>query len=286
MSENQLQAEAQQHSITETQDHSITEKTEENLKQIEKTVLLEKSAENEEKREKSLLQPSPITNSQEIKEMTVQINNCSLSNATPDNSKTPEKETSHQLHITTLDSAKNSIFVPGHKSSYQESSIYEQVVEEYEDGTRYEGEKYLEKRHGRGVYYYLEGYRYDGTWENDTMSGFGTLWLDEKNKLYEGEFKEGLFHGKGTVYNTQPRIEDLKNFDGGDFTFLGGGWERFEGQYIEGKKNGLGSLFMLNGDLFVGKFVNDAVEGRGSYTSKSGKIRIGLWKDNLLIKEL
>jgi len=46
-------------------------------------------------------------------------------------------------------------------------TIYQQVSEVYEDSTRYEGEKFLGKRHGKGTYYYQEGYKYEGEWEED-----------------------------------------------------------------------------------------------------------------------
>jgi hypothetical protein len=36
------------------------------------------------------------------------------------------------------------------------------VVETYQDGSKYEGEKKEEKKHGRGKYWLIDGSHYDG----------------------------------------------------------------------------------------------------------------------------
>lgn len=36
---------------------------------------------------------------------------------------------------------------------------------------------------------------YDGEWENDRMTGFGTFWWPNGDH-YEGEWKDGKFHGQ------------------------------------------------------------------------------------------
>lgn len=50
------------------------------------------------------------------------------------------------------------------------------------------------------------------------------------------------------------------------------------------KKDGFGKLYMKNGDKFCGSFINDVIEGYGTFTSKVGKIVSGLWSDNILKK--
>jgi len=162
--------------------------------------------------------------------------------------------------------------------------IYQQVEETYEDGTRYEGEKFLGKRHGAGTYYYKEGYKYVGNWEQDVMSGFGVLWLNENEKWYEGEWANNVFHGRGSLYNTNPEKLDeekayLENFDE-----IGHGWKKYEGQFFEGKRHRFGTILLSNGDVFVGNFKENKAEGRGSYTKANKKMIVGEWCDNKLKK--
>ena len=161
-------------------------------------------------------------------------------------------------------------------------SIYQFVTEQYDDGTRYEGEKLIGKRHGKGVYYYKEGYRYEGGWTEDQMSGFGVLWLDGDYKWYEGDWKDNNFHGNGVLCNNASKIPP-KSFDGTDFMQLGSAWIRYEGGFLKGKKNGFGKLLISNGDIFVGHFVNDTVHGSGSYTQSGLNTNAGKWNCNILM---
>lgn len=179
--------------------------------------------------------------------------------------------------------ARNSIETNGPKSGRFEPSAYQVVVEHYSDNTKYEGEKNQGKRHGKGSFYYREGYKFEGDWQDDAMNGFGILWFDEKTKIYEGEWRNNLFHGRGTLFNHEPKLN--ANFDGTDFKQLQGGWTKFEGVFDSGKKEGFGTLFIANGDIFVGTFARDVVHGRGSYTLKNGQKYIGLWMENILIQK-
>ncbi len=161
-------------------------------------------------------------------------------------------------------------------------TIYQQVSEVYEDGTKYEGEKFLGKRHGKGTYYYQEGYKYEGNWEEDQMSGFGILWINEDVKWYEGEWYDNVFHGRGILYNLN--TEDLKGdqFYGENFASIGNGWLRYEGQFYKGSKHGFGVIFLTNGDQFVGNFSSDNIHGRGSYTKPGQYVIAGMWENNVL----
>ncbi|RYZ82603.1 MAG: hypothetical protein EOP04_21720 [Proteobacteria bacterium] len=160
--------------------------------------------------------------------------------------------------------------------------IYQQVQEAYEDGTRYEGEKFLGKRHGSGTYYYKEGHKYVGNWEQDVMSGFGVLWLTEEQKWYEGEWANNVFHGRGSLYNTNPeRLSGEKNYIE-NFDEIGNGWQKYEGQFCDGLRHRFGTILLTNGDVFVGNFKDNKAEGRGSYTRSDKKLIVGEWSENKL----
>lgn len=71
-------------------------------------------------------------------------------------------------------------------------------------------------RHGQGIYYYLDGNVYKGTWAEDQIQGQGA---QEGKYFYQGDWLKGKWHGKGalTVNNTQ-----------------------YDGQFINGKPHGEG----------------------------------------------
>ena len=63
-------------------------------------------------------------------------------------------------------------------------------------------------------------------------------------------------------------------------------WKRYEGEFAFGKRNGLGSIFLTNGEKFIGKFKDNIIEGEGTFYCKSGKTIVARWNDNILVKNL
>ena len=55
------------------------------------------------------------------------------------------------------------------------------------DNSKYYGEWLRDMRHGEGVYYLMEGHRYEGQFTDNKMSGVGRyVWPDDSS--YEGEW--------------------------------------------------------------------------------------------------
>jgi hypothetical protein len=46
------------------------------------------------------------------------------------------------------------------------------------------------------VYVYMDGSKFEGTWENDRINGEGTSWYPNGNR-YEGEWSNGRINGRG-----------------------------------------------------------------------------------------
>lgn len=88
-------------------------------------------------------------------------------------------------------------------------------------------------------------FRYEGDFRDGKQEGTGVYYF-ANGAIYEGEFFDDLFHGKGK-------------------TKLPSG-ETFEGNFTEGRKNGYGELKKANGDTYVGEFQNDTFHGKGKYT--------------------
>ena len=52
----------------------------------------------------------------------------------------------------------------------------EVVIENYQNGAKYEGEKLKGMRHGKGRFFYSDGGVYDGEWKENRMYGKGILY--------------------------------------------------------------------------------------------------------------
>lgn len=158
------------------------------------------------------------------------------------------------------------------------------IEEKYIDGSVYQGQIFSGKKHGKGIFRYANGGAYDGDWFENRMHGYGILYYEDQSIAYEGRWFNDHFHGKGVLYNEKKSIEyERPDFDWSDFSQLENFWLRFEGNFNMDNKEGKGTLFLPNGDIFYGKFVKDNVEGEGKYVIKDGAIITGLWKDNKYI---
>ncbi|CAM9198753.1 unnamed protein product [Discosporangium mesarthrocarpum] len=55
-------------------------------------------------------------------------------------------------------------------------------------------------------------------------------------------------------------------------------WATYEGEYRDGKRSGVGKMTYPNGDEYTGEWVNNAMEGEGTYVYKtSGDAYSGTW---------
>ena len=113
-------------------------------------------------------------------------------------------------------------------------------------------------RHGKGVYTYPNGDKYDGEYENDKKHGKG-VYTGASCYKYDGEYKDGQMHGKGV------------------FTFANG--DKYDGAYEKGKKHGKGVLTSADGDKYDGEWLDDKMHGKGVFTWNGGYKYDGEWKD-------
>ena len=78
---------------------------------------------------------------------------------------------------------------------------------------------------------------------------------------YEGEYKDGKYHGQGIFIS----------FDG----------DKYEGEFKDGKRHGQGTHTWSDGDKYVGKFKDGKKHGQGTYTTRYGGKVVGEWKVDL-----
>ena len=126
------------------------------------------------------------------------------------------------------------------------------------------------------------GQSYHTCISGDCVNGYGTFLYDDaywrggqyhqvfKGAKYEGNWKDGKFHGEGS-YTWAGPDKIIFEVSKGD---------KYVGDYIEGMRNGKGTMFYFNGDTYVGEFKDDIRHGQGTYTYADGRIEQGEWKNN------
>ena len=131
--------------------------------------------------------------------------------------------------------------------------------------------------------------------------------IDNKGD-YEGEYKDGLRHGKGICKYPSGNVYDGEwendkengygvytwpngdKYDGhfrnglrngrGTYTWPSG--EKYVGQWLNGKRNGQGTDYYSNGDKYVGNWVDSNREGYGVLYYADGRKYTGSWlKDKM-----
>ena len=60
-------------------------------------------------------------------------------------------------------------------------------------------------------------------------------------------------------------------------------WEKFEGEFNEGKWHGVGILTFAGGSKYNGQFYDNSIHGFGGIYNRDKYFKIGIWKDGLFI---
>jgi len=118
---------------------------------------------------------------------------------------------------------------------------------------------------------------YEGETKDGVFHGKGKLtWSN--GSVYQGEFKNGLMHGKGThklisgAYYKGSMKQGLKSGKG-TLTFANG--DIYTGDFSNDALDGMGELQMSNGATYNGHFKKDEFNGEGKFTSSNGDIYQG-----------
>ena len=85
------------------------------------------------------------------------------------------------------------------------------------------------------------------------------------NIVYDGEWEDGLWHGHGTF---TPASD----------------CETYKGEWMKGKRNGLGDQLDSEGNQYIGEWTDDVRAGDGSFTHHSGWTVEGQWEKDRCIK--
>ncbi len=106
----------------------------------------------------------------------------------------------------------------------------------------------------------------------ECKEGHGTSKLPDSS-VYEGEFRDCLFHGEGKLIWRDGSVFEGKFYKGLRSGFgkhkSSAGW-MYEGNYKDGLAHGKGIYVYLSGDRYEGEFQNGEFNGSGKFISSKG----------------
>jgi len=111
-------------------------------------------------------------------------------------------------------------------------------------------------------------FRYEGTWEDDEMSGQGVFTFPNGD-IYDGDWKNDEPNGNGMYCWAATGDKYLGSFQKmhrsgvGSYLFFNG--NRYEGNWFQDMKNGKGTETFANGNKFDGYWVRDMRHGEALY---------------------
>ena len=140
----------------------------------------------------------------------------------------------------------------------------------------------LEALDGKWNHTWPEGHAYEGDWVDGLQHGKGKMiWPD--GEVYEGDWVDGREQGKGTHtwLNGGPIYEGdwVEGSWHGKGTYIcPDGW-RYKGDFIDGFRHGKGTHTWPDGVVYTGDWVNGMPNGIGTITWPAGEIYEGAWLD-------
>ena len=122
------------------------------------------------------------------------------------------------------------------------------AIIEYEDGSKYQGHFFQNKKNGFGKMTYSNGATFEGIFKNDLFHGRGAYNCSELK--YEGYWKNGYTHGEGKEIWSNGEV--------------------YEGQFFNGQKHGFGVYKWPNGTVYRGYWENDQMSKKYQFESDLG----------------
>ena len=137
--------------------------------------------------------------------------------------------------------------------------------------------------HGRGIYTYSDGSKWDGTWENNKLNGYAITYYADGSINQEGIFKDDKFlYAQKKTKSALPNCVgswSTTNWDNCIGTYTLDNGNKHVGNFRNGKPHGQGTRTYARGSKYVGEYKNGKRDGQGTFTSANGYKYVGEWKE-------
>ncbi|GAB4815949.1 hypothetical protein N2152v2_002995 [Parachlorella kessleri] len=150
---------------------------------------------------------------------------------------------------------------------------------------KYMGEWQADLQCGQGKCLYVDGSAYDGEWKDGMRHGKGKL--TSQGYKYDGQWQDDKQHGQGgcQMDNGDKYIGEFQGrlrHGAGRCIFADGA--KYEGQWEVDKRHGKGSCIYANGDKYQGEWANDRRHGYGVCKFADGTKFRGEWDDDCWVQ--
>lgn len=183
-----------------------------------------------------------------------------------------------------------SIYVPDAKKAIE--NLIEVGVITIKEGVTYKGEFKTringeQVKQGKGLLTLTDGTKYDGIWDENNFKT-GSFFNNKGDKIYDGEWKEGKFSGKGKAYPNEGELAGYTldgNFlngkaNGFGISYKSDGTKEYEGEWKDFKYDGKGILYLFGKKSYEGGWQKGLMNGYGVIYEPNGqKDSEGYFKD-------
>ena len=128
----------------------------------------------------------------------------------------------------------------------------------YASGSEYKGDWVDNQKCGRGMMTWLEtAESYEGEWEKDKPHGWGTYYW---HTLLPGSQPLGASASLNALQSLAPQLHGIN---------------RYEGEFVDGLREGQGSFYYANGARYEGAWLANAKHGDGRFVYEDGTVYEG-----------
>ena len=176
------------------------------------------------------------------------------------------------------------ISIPDNITNNKKSRTFEEPIIQFHNGDIYKGYwNTNNKRDGFGININSVGEIYMGLWDNDQIGSYGAF-FDNEGNYYKGNLVNGKANGEGELvlfnkvkYIGNFFVDDIPNGKGKMINLMDG--SEYEGDVVQGKKEGKGILKFKDGTVYEGEFKDDDFNGNGILKYNNGRKYEGNFKE-------
>ncbi|CAF3911005.1 unnamed protein product [Rotaria sordida] len=153
----------------------------------------------------------------------------------------------------------------------------------YADGGKYIGYWANNTCNGHGIFTFPNGDRYEGNFKNGHGHGNGTLYTG--NIRYWGGLIADRMTDEGDVkclnysLDEEPLMNNHINVNYSDYNTF---FSKYIGEFVDNQFHGHGMLAWSNGGRYEGNFINGTRNGYGVYYCRDGSKCAGQWVDGYM----
>lgn len=122
---------------------------------------------------------------------------------------------------------------------------------------------------------YASGNTYEGEWLDDKKSGTGLMVWRDVDEVYTGQWLNDLPHGLGEHIWGDSASHSVRKET----------CNIYRGSFVQGRREGEGAFFYMNGSMYSGGWMADLKQGEGIFIYADGRIFGGLFHQNRMITD-